>query len=390
MSLLPIPPSALTAAIISSAGGATERALNGQLVPLGSMAKWQSALAKVEAGTARAKVLYLGDSTDAGTGAGVAGAALRSASCPTKVAAILNAAGVNAQVNSFWGTNQLQLTADYDPRLVRGTGWASSGATAYSLGGPTWQCASPNIGSLAFTISDNTDSADIYYLRSSGLGTFTVNIDGGLPLATIDANGATALVKTTVTFAPGTAHTLNIQRLAGGTVYVDAVTMFDSTVPAVEISNAGWAGALTADIASTTNAWSSGNAVSVVAPDLTFINCLINPWTLVAGTPQESIALAMANIQILITKAIVSGSVCLIGPIPSSTVKNTVAGQQAYISALYDLAVSNGVAFVDRTRSFIDFATASAAGLMADTVHGNSPGYSLCARQQAELLLRPV
>jgi hypothetical protein len=354
------------------------------------MAKWQAALAKVEAGTARAKVLFMGDSTDAGTGAGAAGVALRSLSVPTKVAAMLRAAGVPAQVNSFWGSNQLQLTAGYDPRLVRGTGWFTSGVGGYSLGGPSWQCASPNTGTLAFTVADNTDSADIYSLQSASSGTFTVNVDGGSTLATIDENGATALIKTTVTFTRGTSHTLNIQRSTGGTVYMDAVAMFDSTIPAVEIYNAGWAGGLTADIANTTNAYSSGNAISVVAPDLTFINCLINSWTASGGVPQESIAVAMANIQIVITKALVSGSVVLVGPIPSSTSKNTVANQQAYVAALYDLAITNGVAFIDRTRSFIDFATADARGLMADTVHGNSPGYSLCARQQAELMLRPV
>ncbi|MFG1247261.1 GDSL-type esterase/lipase family protein [Xanthobacter flavus] len=366
-------------------------ALNGKVFPRGAMAKWQAALAKVVAGSGRAKVLFVGDSTDAGYGSAGAGTALQSASVPSQLAKRLKALGVPAQDNSFFGTNNLPAAySAYNPRLVRGTGWVEAGLSNYSLGAACWKCDSPNTGSLAFTISDYTDTADIYYLRGSGTGTFTVNVDGGSTLATVNTNGAFGLIKQTASFARGANHVLNMQRSAGNSIYIPIAVMYDSTVAAVEVYNAGWSGALTADIANVTNPWSSANAVAVVAPDLTIINCLINSWTLNAGTPQESIAVAMANIQTVITKAKLSGSALLVGPIPSDVSKNTVAGQQAYIAALKDLAATNNCAFVDRTLAFIDYTTANAAGLMADVAHGNAAGYAMCAQQLAGILLNPA
>lgn len=350
--------------------------------------KWRKALAQVRAGTGRAKVAMVGDSTTAGWGAGTGangtdGARVKSA--PYRLAEILARRGLNAKSNSFWGDANLGYTPyqAYDPRVVIGASWSRGGATTVAPGGWLLRANTGVTTTTSFTPSDEVDTFDIYYVVNTGNGTFTANIDGGATLATVDTSvGTPGIYKTTITATKG-AHTVNVQRTAGGAFYVVGIDAYDSTARDVAIWNLGAASWASADWAVSTNAWNPAPGLTGIAPDLTLINLGINDWK---DTP-VSVSTYTTNLQTLITAAKAAGDVVLVAPFPSSTARASVAQQAPFIDAIVSLGETNSCPVLSLTHRFTSWADANTVGYTYDALHPNALGYADVAQALAPLLL---
>jgi hypothetical protein len=99
-----------------------------------------------------------------------------------------------------------------DPRLALGAGWDINSTGLFSFGGKMFTAPASTSSALTFTPEGNVNTFDVYYVRASGKGAFTIDVDGGAVLATPNANGSSALIKQTVTTTLG-AHALNTSTL---------------------------------------------------------------------------------------------------------------------------------------------------------------------------------
>lgn len=332
------------------------------------LSKWRKALAKVRSGGGRAKLALIGDSTT--MGAGSTGASTNNAivkSYPTQLAALLNSYHVGALASSSWGIALLPAT---DPRVVYGTGWVQATAVA-SLGGPMASCPNTATTALAFTPADQWDTCDIYYAKNSGLGTFTVNVDGGATLATVNANATSGFAKETISTTLGS-HTVNIARNGtGGTIYIAGIHCYNSAENVVDVFNLGWYGSKVSQWHVTTNGWSTGNALPILAPDLSVICLTINDWNAATDTSAYT-----ASMQALIDVAKTTGDVILMTGVPSSTSSASVEQQATYNAICASLAASNDIQIIDLTERWGSYVESNALGYYADGLHPLAIGYA--------------
>lgn len=353
--------------------------------------QWRKALASVRSGQGRAKIACVGDSNTVGWGAATGTSGLTAArvkSYPAYLSSILTGMGYATNLQSFWGDGNLTANSigynTYDPRLVLPGDWVmQSSALTYSLGGQLFRCPSPITSSLAFTPTGSVDTFVIYSVNNAGNGTFTVNVDGGATAATVNNNTTAAVQATTVTSTLG-AHTLNMQRSAGGTIFIMGVLAYDSTASKIDILNMGSAGWKATEWAYSANAWSPAPALTALDPDLTIINLGINDWK---DTPTD-LSTFTTNLQTVITAALAGGGSCILNvPFPSQTTRASVAQQAPFVSAIRSLGALNSCPVVNLTDRFVDWATANTLGFAYNDLHPNSYGYADMAQAQIAALL---
>jgi len=346
------------------------------------LAGWAAKVADVQSGASDALVLCIGDSTTAGLGSN--GHAYENGyanSWPVQLAALLRSAGLNARADSFMGA-RYNVTpaedAEYDPRLTFGGAWGF-GATS-TLGGPAMYNAE-GAGTLAFAPGVNTSALDVYYLSLNGLGSATVNVNGGSTLATVDMNQASAVRKQTVTATLGS-NTWNIVRAAGSAYMLGAVAR-NAAVKQVSVVNAGWSSATTDNWNYTDtpqNVWNPLPAIQAVAPDLSIIGLGINDWLNTVDV--EDYATRLGNV---IDAAQASGDVLLWTEVPSNTI--LLATMQEYVDAAKAVAADKGVLVVDTFAQFGSFSAANGLGWMFDDAHPTGTGYGVIAQALADRLI---
>jgi lysophospholipase L1-like esterase len=377
--------------IIDEAGRAIGARVNGQEVFFPTLAtpseflnfssnnlrRWRKAIGAVRAGTGRARLALVGDSTTAGTGSANSGTTNAvPGSYPTLLAALLNSADVPATASSCWGRNMLPAT---DPR-VAAPNWVQS---SYVLNGNSMR-ANGITDTMAFTPGVSWDTAEVWYADLAGSGTFTVNADGGATLATVTPSGSGALNKVIVTKALATS-VLNIARTTGGSVYIAGVVTYDSTSKKVDVCNLGWHGSKVVDWA-TANASYINNVTPVsnlpqVAPDLTVISLTINDWS-----NATDMASYTTYLQAIITAALTTGDVIIMSGIPSSPTAATTDVQAKYIDAARQIALANNLPFINLTQRWGSYAVSNALGMYSDTLHPLAVGYADVARAVAVAL----
>lgn len=328
------------------------------------------------AGKRDALVLCVGDSTTAG--AYSAGAtqylAARAGSWPSVLAGLI---GANDDAwngnNSITGVTQLQ----YDPRWVAATSWSGSVNT---LGG-LHLLNSSNANPLSRTPTYPWDFVDIWTPQNSGLGSMTADVDGGAT-TTINENATALLVKTVVTASGGVGtHTLNLKRVSGQ-AYVGGLVFHNSAQKRINICNAGQSGAAIASFVANSTPWDALPVLKALAPDLTIICLTIND----ADGGPTAIATFMANTQILINAAKLSGDVILMTGAQSDPGTYPLATQQIYASAYRVLAARNRLILIDTFSAWGGYAQANANGWMADPQHPDGTGYGLKAKAVAAVL----
>jgi len=332
---------------------------------------WRKAVANVRAGLGRGRLIFVGDSTTLGTGAGTGGLydlnAAYPKSFPSALSVILGNF-VSTSFNSLAGFQQGQVAyATYDVRATLGANWANS--SSESLGAGFFQYTSGAVNNLSFAPAGAFDTIVVYYYSSAPAGSATVNVDGGSSLGALTTGGTQTGAKSlSVTTTKGT-HTVNVVPDNNGTLYVDAIVTYDSTTPAIDIIQGGHFGAKIVDLVN-----DAGSAAFIplqkFAPDLTIINCTINDSN--AGTSLSSYT---TNMQSLITEAELTGDVLLmVGP-PSNTTAATNGTLNQYIAVLRQLAISNNIGLLNIAQRWTSYAVTNPLMPYFDTLHPEAAGY---------------
>lgn len=339
--------------------------------------KWRAARAKVRRGTAHGKILCIGDSTTRGVG-GAAGSAAYLNGWPVQLAQLLTAGGVTAGWQNWFGLGGVSTAlGSSDSRINLGS-WGDSGIQ--SLGGTMPRALAA--ATLAFTPTVNCDTFDVYYVRNSGNGTFDINLDGGANLATVNSNGAAAILTQQVT---GTlaAHTLNAV-WASSTAILVGMNAYANATKQIHVLNAGISSIRSDQLIASTLAWDTLNAIATIAPDLILISVGINDWRQFRDIPAYR-----RSMQTLIAACKAVADVIIMSPIPSDPANVNVSptDMQKYINVCYELALANDAPLVDEYSRFVDYSTANTLGYMSDNLHPNGVGYSEMAAAVSNALL---
>jgi lysophospholipase L1-like esterase len=345
-------------------------------VPTGGLLKFRKALAKTRLGQSRTRIMCVGDSSCAGQGAGpgnvvIAGA--RPYAWSGRMSNKLASLGIPSQYEAVIGNaNQAALYGTYDPRVNVGT-WSYDGANP-TAGARLFSAPS---GSAVWTLTPSTacDTYEIYCISAPGYGTSTLDIGGSAPAtggSSINANAAVGVLKTTITSATATTAPLHITGPVGAVSFkLIGVIAYNSTVPGVDVVNAGWPASVLGDWADSSTAWAPASIVpNKYAPDLV-ITCMgANDW--VTSVP---LATATANLQTFITANIATSDIIVIGQYQQNPASQTTAIQNQYRAAYQALALANGCPYVDWADRNGSYAATNAAGFMFDSLHKNQVGY---------------
>ena len=377
------------AQLATDAGGNTLWVIGGDGQPINNVGafqlkKWRLALGKALAGTSNARIAFVGDSTTAGL---AGGSTVFMQSIPCIAGKILNKSLLQTNLGSVFGdltrNNPANGFPTFDPRVGGFSSWLQTGygtAGGYAFGNST------NTNSLTFTPSDAFDTIDVYSIdNTGGYGQWTINVDGGATLTTVDnAQAVRAIRKTTVSCAPGT-HTINIQRNGvGGQVFIIGIATRNSTVKTIDIYNLGSGGSTSADWIST-NGINNLSALQVYAPDLSVIDIGINDRRLGLYTTAFQ-----TNLQTVVTAAKVTGDVILCVPVPSSldySAYTTADNIAAYNAAIYRVAAASGCPVINKESIFTSYVSGNANGYYNDTLHPSSAGYAILGQQMSQLLM---
>lgn len=335
----------------------------------------RKSLANVKSGTANATWFVMGDSTGYGeySNAGTDVGNLVANSWPTQLANYLNGRGINANSNSFAGGSANVKRDTTDPRLTFGTGWAVNGGV--SIGGGFLEQTAQNTGAiLSFLPTTNVDTFKVLYLTDASAGTFSLDING-TGSANTNANGASGAAITTITKTIG-ANTLNIKYVSGASknIYIQGILAYNSQQPSVNIINAGWGGSTTANWLINSPAYEPFPLIPVFNQEVTIIDLGINECN--SSGPASTFK---TNMQSLITQALTANSgntnviLQMMNPVSGSC---TAALQQAYATALYQLAASNNVCLIDKLARWQSYTNANTLGFMGNTLHPNQLGYA--------------
>lgn len=337
--------------------------------------KWRAAFANVRAGAANAKIAFAGDSTLLGAWAeGVIWAGNRPFCFADLVANRLTAMGINSQKGSIFGDgNMSAANLDlYDTRVVSGT-WSAASITGIP-GGRTISSTTASVAPFNFTPAGSIDTIETWTVTNAAYQDFEVAVDGGATISTVDASQAVSILKTTSACALG-AHTVNIRKSAANAAqtHILGINCFDSTVKAVQCWNMGYASGTSALWGTTTSSvWLAPNLLATYAPDLTVICVGINDW--IAAV---SAATFKTNMQVLITKALISGSVILVTPPPTDLAYGgmSLANMEALINATFELASENNVPVCDLYSRLENYTSGNALGFYGDQIHMDKTGY---------------
>lgn len=321
----------------------------------------------------------MGESNTCGNGAGTGGNAItdcRIHSFSYQLAALMNSQLIAAHEDSImgmWGPGSSETTVD--SRVTITSGWVNALA---SLGGALMS-NSTTTNALTITPKNSVDTFKLWYVRSPGKDTVNIAIDGGSPATggtTINANGTQTVQTATFTAASAAVRAISITRTAIGTGF-DLIgwEAWDSTRSMVSFTNAGISGNHASNLASTTNAYASLNAMAAFAPDVLFLWLGQND-----AVDATSISSYKTDMQSIITTGKISGDVLLMACAPFSITAASMAAQIAIRQAQIDLAASNDLPLIDPWTLFGgDYNLANADGLMTNTVHENVAGYSQIA-----------
>lgn len=347
-----------------------------------NMRRWR----RVKAGGLDGIVLNIGDSTTRGQAGGTAPASTKAGehagSYPVKLKAMLGVAGLPVSQANFCGGGaytvaQLPVA---DPRILMPADWTMN---VPSIGGTSLAAPSPVTSALEFTPTEQFDRIDLYYIGAGASGTVAVSVDGGAALDTFATTNATpGLYKRTINCTLGT-HTLKVARTTGGTVYVVAAILRNSTTPTIQIINAGWQGTRAVHWGVATDPWSAVNAIQVIDPDLTLINIGIND----VGNA-TSMTSYMADMTATIAAARAGGGdAVLVKFVEADNSSRPLATQRLYWDALKSLADTLDCPLVMVADRIGPWANASADGFMYDALHPTAAGYADFARLIANALI---
>lgn len=336
---------------------------------------WRRGLNNAITGQRSAKILCVGDSTTRGFGAGV-----DAFGWPGYLAKVLSGRGFSSQrglvIPEF--TRQSQAV---DPRIAYGANWApfsSAGAGGWANLDVLWEGTVAATG-MTFTPGVPADRFDIYWLGSTGTGSFQASIDGQAATVINTTSGSQTLGKTTVTTTDGVHANpvLTLNNVTVAPVFVGGIEGQNGVTPAICVGNAG----VNASFAD--NEWNQLSAghtgpldwINKYAPDLLLLMLGVNDT--VSGFGVGSFTAAMSTIA---ANSIAAGaSVMLMSPIPINPAAGSTSLESQYAQALLSLATSLGCGYVDvfnRWEGPGGYGILNPLGWYFDNIHPSLIGYS--------------
>lgn len=383
MAIPPIPPSPLTAAGISSAGGMLS---NGVYYTGPEMlTKWWTARDNTRLGVATTKIACIGESTTTGVGSNNdLHINNRAGSFPRHLSNLLNASGLFARNDGIFadGNSGANLTSAI-PQLTMNSGWGID--TSSTVGG-FMLINSTTTNTLALTTTLNSDTIDVSYYRTSGSTRgFTMTLDAGTAITngTIDANGTNLLTNATRTYTRGV-HSINIARDAGG-VRIGWIRFIDSTTPAIEIANMGRGSWRVDEAADDSTPYSPLKGLKLYAPHLTILM-----WGMNDQTQNRTPAQYQTALQTLVTAAKLTGDVIIVSSYPRdpSSVSGASYTQAAYAAVDRAVAIANNCVWIDMFTICQSYAVGLPLGRYYDPTHFLKLGYALIGQTIANILLQ--
>jgi hypothetical protein len=351
--------------------------------------KFRKARANALSGQGRGRIMFIGDSTEAGSGALAADMTGAYPKTPSKqLAALLASVGIPTSHNSICGDAGITAGAltypVYDTRVTFGANWVSG--TFATLGGTFFKYTAGAVNNLALTPVGAFDTIKVFYWRAGGFGSFATNVDGGSSLGSTNSAGSSAMQTATFTVTKST-HTINIVPANDGDLYICAILAYDSTVPALDFIQAAKSGSGIADYSTVggSNPYAAVEVLKYLAPDLLWVNLTINNSN---NDGAAYLATYIADMQILITAAQISGDVVLeVGP-PSNTANATNGVLDSYIDALKTLALNNNCVLLNTKERWTSYAVQNAVIPYRDNLHQTALGYADMAYARMEALQR--
>jgi lysophospholipase L1-like esterase len=350
-----------------------------------NLANWQRAWAAQQRGEANAIIGCLGDSTVAGQGAASneLGSNAKSMSWPTQLARLIP----NGGWSSVWGDNNVSAAAGdlhaFDARLDR-SGWAINNTRASGTLCGGFFHGDPNATSHFFTPTNPIDTIEVWYARSPGSGRFTIDVDEGPPLVTVDCAGANAFLKATATCTPGR-HTINLRKTTDSNdVYLTGLRCFNSAIKEVSVYNLGGCRWGSADFVVDGYPWNTLPAIAAIAPNLVIFQAgIINDWD--DRIPLSTVTSNMTTV-INALKSVNCDVILMSGAPSEAGVYASYPTQAAYVANMKSLAYAANVPFIDIWGLFGGTWNSSA---MNDSLHPNQTGYALIAGYTSAAVLDP-
>lgn len=336
-----------------------------------SLPFFRKAVANAKAGISRGKIAIIVDSTGMGAGTGTSGTSNLNGAAQRAWPQLLGSfAGgpIGISSNTWWGTQGFDSAAGitlpgYDTRLLTpGANWSPN---LTSLGGKVIRYATGAVNNWVYTPTYAFDSFTVYFLKNSGNGSMTANVDGGASLGTITTTNA-SLVWATQTFTGITKgiHTINLVPNNDGQIFIVGIVPWDSTVPALDVVQTAVYGATAATFTPNVNVYDAIPTLKFLAPAVTVIGLTIND-----SNAQTALATYSANLQIITTAAKVSGDcMYLVGP-PSNTAQATNGVLDQYIAIIYTLAVLNNCPVINLKTRWVSYAVTNPILPYFDTLH---------------------
>jgi hypothetical protein len=363
--------------------------------PLNNLQKTRAAINRVRSGQGNMAINLYGHSAIAGLGGGtlsggdglyIVGAQQNTIGAALKK--ILSTLGVPSRQGAWLGTQNLGVTyaAQYDPRFVPGTGWASAssslGEAGISLGNAMTLQATSATGPLSFTPVESWDRLVTYYATYSAGGTFTVDTGGSVLTTQSTVNATQSIGSVTTSAASNAVQTANVKvPTLGSGVYLIGQESYQSTVSEARIRTIGWNAAKSSDLSDTTFPFSTLNALSYLGGDLTIICCMRNDqWN------NLSVSAFQTNLAKIAAQAQSFGDVILfVDHAPQTWPYNN---DPAFIAAIYAVAAQYNLPVVDITRRIGSTgAKAYALGYFCpDLIHYLPVGWSDVGTWLGELL----
>jgi lysophospholipase L1-like esterase len=339
------------------------------------------ALGSVLSGVGDRKLGLIGDSTTWGYG-GVNGIGPAN-----NLAKLLTAAGIPAALGLTVPVFPA-AAAFPDTRWSVGTGWSQVIESGWSFGGfnSTYVGASgagPN--TLTFTPSGGYqyDTFDVWYIAAPALGSFTMDVDGGISMVVI-TTGSPAIAKATIKGSASATHVLKIGSVTPGGVLIVGIEPSLSTTPRLRIANMGVGGSTSTTWSMTTpGGYSSIDAIRAYAADVWIINLGVND-----ASDTVTSALYLADLHTIAQACALSGDVFVASPVPSGTSATTL--EAAYAAALPAFCASNGYGFIDlfdRWGGAAAFGKLQPLGYYHDTLHPGPSGYPDIALAECSALM---
>lgn len=236
--------------------------------------KFSAAVKAVKAGTGNARWLMIGDSLTAGLGAGqrfggsgvdstVPGTGYRKdVALPAHVAMMLNAAGIPARGDGFFGDGNSATgnATNYGPTANIDMAFGADATIIddlISFGGEFFVIKAES----TFTPRYAANRFDFYYFAAGGNAPITVKDSDGTTLGTVDTTAGTGIVKATISRTANTAAPIRFS--AGAGTYFNGLKPWSTTERRVEVLNVGISGAQSQNFFDTGSAWSPGNSFQV-------------------------------------------------------------------------------------------------------------------------------